>query len=247
MAEAKATTASVYRCAECGHGKHLTAWANVCCHGPLGSDGHLTEYDWDEEDWLQEDSIQCAEHPDAVVEKLIDGTWCQWYQCRWCLGDGRSCDEGFRPPGGSGKVHAGWRPVTEIAGLPALPGAGPGHVFALVPGRPGREATCRICQCLAGSIAGCKACQGDRHECPVVVPEGTPGAQRVYDSDRWHCYQPGKMNGDFTAWTCAAGHAITRAGHDHAGGRCEIPRSCPLNDLASGREGALALEPGSAR
>lgn len=227
------TPASVYRCAECRNGKHLTAWAIVLCHGPLDADGHLTEYDWDEEDWLHEDSIECSKHPAAVIEHSVNGEWCRWWRCPWCWGDGKYCPyEGFRPADGTRTdAHQGLRPAREIKRLPALPGAAPGHIFKASPTAPARDATCRICTNYATSITGRRPCEGDRHECPAEVPEGTPGSMRVYGHEGWSCYRPGKMNADFTVWTCDSGHVITRENHEHPRGNCVIPGRCPWGDL----------------
>ena len=222
MGDQKRGPASIYRCADCGGGDQLTAWAIVIAHGPLGADGHLTEYDWDEEDWLFEDSIVCLKHPDAVIEQYIDSEWCRWWVCPWCGGDGEYCDYV--------KKHAGWRPVSEIAALPPLP-VGAGHVLDETPGRTVRKAHCRLCMVPASSISGGNPCAGDKHACPAEVPAGTPDAVQAFQRDEWHCRQPGQMSAGFTAWTCQAGHMTTRENHQHGWrDRCGIP-GCPWDYL----------------
>jgi hypothetical protein len=79
-------------------------------------------------------------------------------------------------------------------------------------------------------------CEGDRHECPVLVPEGdSDTARELYGQPGgWVCFQPGKMNADFTEWRCGRGHVITRAhvpgGHGHTPGICHLAEwgwKCP--------------------
>jgi hypothetical protein len=114
--------ASLYRCAECGHGKHLVAWGNASVHGSLGADGQIEFYDWDELWEVHEDSIQCARHPGAVLEKMIDGRWHRWWSCPRCPGSGRlpgndfnqgrDCPgKAFPVAGRDGQLaHSGWWP-----------------------------------------------------------------------------------------------------------------------------------------
>jgi hypothetical protein len=106
---------SVYRCADCGHGRHLWAWAGANAYGPLATNGELEYYE-DVDEWgIHEDSIQCSEHPGAVIEHSIDGQWHRWWSCARChgrsllgdngrpwLGDGRSY-----PCGGDGTFKVG--------------------------------------------------------------------------------------------------------------------------------------------
>ena len=92
---AEPAAASVWRCAECKHGQHLTAWGNASVHGPLGADGEITSYEWDELWQVHEDSIQCGQHPDAVIEKCVGGRWCRWWCCPHCTGDGHCPGEGI--------------------------------------------------------------------------------------------------------------------------------------------------------
>lgn len=62
----------VYRCAECRHGRHLTAWAGANIHGPLAPDGSdLESYDWTDVWGIHEDSIQCSKHSDGVIEHRV--------------------------------------------------------------------------------------------------------------------------------------------------------------------------------
>lgn len=229
----KTTETSVYRCVPCGHGRDLMAWAPANVYGPLGADGELAG---DTDVWtygIHEDSIQCSKHPDAMIEMCAGGVWCRWWRCPWCDGDGKSCEAGFRPPGAIGRAlsHEGWRPAAELGDLPALPGAGPGHVFIVKPGEPGRNACCHLCQVPAGSISGQAECPGDRHQCPASVPEGTPGAMQPYKHPGWFCDQPGEMGTALASWTCTAGHVTTRDNHEHPGGRCVIVQRCPWDDL----------------
>ena len=117
------SAAAVYRCAECGHGRYLTAWAIILAHGPVGPDGHIARYDWDEEDLLQEDSIECSKHPDSVTEMLVDGQWCRWWTCPSCKGEthpgwDRCTAPGLPPERGTYRErHKGWRPVETAAVL----------------------------------------------------------------------------------------------------------------------------------
>jgi len=209
MTERTKTAGSVYRCAECRHGRHLTAWGSASVHGPLGADGEIDYCDWDEVWQVHEVSIQCTSHPGAVLEKFIGGLWCRWWSCPRCTGDGRGgyCPEdGIRPADGDGKrtAHSGWWPIDEP--WPVSTVDRNGHVFT-----PGRNPHCRYCQVDATSIAGREMeCEGDQHECPVIVEAGaTETARQPYRSGDWLCLQPGKMNDDFTEWRCSAGHVIT--------------------------------------
>jgi hypothetical protein len=180
-------------------------------------------YDWDEEDRLHEDSIACTKHPDATIEKRVDGKWCRWWICPWCGGDGKHCDYV--------QTHKDWVPKAKIAAMPPLPGIARGHALILKPGEPGRLARCRICTEDRGSLLIERQCPGDQHICPAIVPAGTPGAEPLYRRPEWLCCQPGQMNADFTAWTCRAGHIITRRRYGHSPDQCDIPRNCPCDDL----------------
>lgn len=241
-----AAKVSVYRCAECSHGRDLMAWAPANAYGPVGADGDLrAHYDvWD--DGIHEDSIQCATHPDGVIERCFKGTWCRWWRCPWCLGEARSCPAGGfhpadKPPrSGSdpGRAHEGWRPIADIDRLPTSPDAGPGHAFNLTAGRPWMLARCRVCGSSIASPLGREACRGDRHACPVILEGPAPDARQMWGRNDWFCYQPGHMSADFTAWTCEAGHVITRDSHEHLSRRCAIPDGCPRADLTSTGEQA---------
>lgn len=75
--------ASIYRCAECGHGRALIGYQQVWFQGPVGPDGHLTEHDEElpvnlPAEW---DSIRCSLHEFAVIHKNIDGTWVRRIWC----------------------------------------------------------------------------------------------------------------------------------------------------------------------
>lgn len=116
--------ASVFRCADCGHGEFLWAWAGALVEGPLGADGHLAGFEITEEDWLHEDSIDCQRHPGAEIEKLVDDQWCRYWRCPECEGKPRQPWNQCRQPGlppdppGHAERHEGWRPV-ESAGVAA--------------------------------------------------------------------------------------------------------------------------------
>jgi hypothetical protein len=113
-------TECAYRCALCGHGKRLTAWALVLMHGPLGADGHLAENGYGEEIEVQEDSISCTKHPDAVIERMLDGAWCRWWSCPEC--DGRGWISGGSPypdyPCPAEPRTSAWQPVAHKGWLP---------------------------------------------------------------------------------------------------------------------------------
>lgn len=117
----------------------------------------------------------------------------------------------------------------------------PGHVFgaARLTDQYERHTDpgCRVCGGFVSSIFGMESCPGDRHKCPAVLSdrEHPPTAQRVHGDGRWRCYQPGVMNGDFTAWTCSLGHVTTPDSHKPKGPDC-IPMHCPCGDLADGNE-----------
>jgi hypothetical protein len=109
---------TVYRCADCGDGKRLFAWAHANVYGPVGSDGTLDRYDYDEtwEDPIEE-SIACGRHPSGVIEMCVDGVWHRWWRCVKCRGKGYT-EYGRYPTYRSnceattfeGK-HGCWRPV----------------------------------------------------------------------------------------------------------------------------------------
>lgn len=208
-----AKTTSLYRCADCSHGKHLTAWAASTVHGPLGADGELDSHDWEDDYQTHEESIQCTRHPDSAIERLVDGIWCRWWNCIRCGGEGCPAESPL------GKVHAGWRPAAEARDLARVwPGLGPGHVLDvdLHFYRPGLSATpmCRICDVNATFPKAERPCEGDQHHCPAVITGlgESPDATQRYGSEVWFCNRPGQMNEDFTTWTCTGGHAT---GADH--------------------------------
>lgn len=112
----------VYRCAECGHGRHLTAWAGANIHGPLAPNGSdLESDDWTDVWGIHEDSIECSEHPDGVIEHRVGEHWCRWWVCPRCDGNGRTSGGYPCPEPGLGKdgtfrddrygPHEGWRPL----------------------------------------------------------------------------------------------------------------------------------------
>lgn len=128
------TPEGAYRCAECGHGKNLWAWEGCNAYGPLAADGsHLDEHE-DVIEWgVHEDSIDCREHPGAVIEKFTKGRWCRWWSCPKCRGYGLTrdgqpvrergyrCSEGIKRAEGrwdwDGKMHEGWIPASEHEAL----------------------------------------------------------------------------------------------------------------------------------
>jgi hypothetical protein len=114
-----------YRCAECGNGEKLWAWAGANVYGPLAADGsELMEHEAVEEWGIHEDSIQCTEHPGAVIEMFNRGKWCRWWFCPKCGGRGRvavgehwKAPDGYecpaKTPWGKRYTHEGWLPVEE--------------------------------------------------------------------------------------------------------------------------------------
>jgi hypothetical protein len=241
---AAAVAASLYRCADCGHGQQLTAWANATVHGPLGADGEITTVDWDEQWHLFEDSIQCDGHPVIMVlEKHVGGQWCRWRSCPRCSGAGviaappgerytpRCPEDGFRPAGSEPRdplAHRGWWPASQP--VPASTVNKHGHVFT-----PRGTGECRYCRTVTSAVNAGKPCRGDAHQCPVIVAAGdSDTARQHYRRDDWVCSQPGAMNEDFTEWRCGRGHVITRAGHVTAGQRHDHLQ-CPWEFLADDR------------
>ncbi|MEV0382362.1 hypothetical protein [Nonomuraea sp. NPDC050643] len=68
--------ASVFRCAECGHGARLRAWTHVIAHGPVNAEGVIDDYDYTEDDdEVIEESVICQVHGENSIEKLIDGAY----------------------------------------------------------------------------------------------------------------------------------------------------------------------------
>lgn len=114
-----------YRCAECRHGRYLTAWAAANIQGKLGADGDLDTWDYTDTWGVFEDSIECSKHPSGVIERQVDGQWCRWWQCAACKGTGRTnqgehwrsrdgypCPaEGILLAGRERGVHEGWIPL----------------------------------------------------------------------------------------------------------------------------------------
>ena len=154
---------SVYRCGDCGHGKHLEAWGSATVHGPLDPDGSISEFDWDDVYDVHEGSIQCGKHPGGRIEKKIGRRWCYWRACPWCNGRGAfigggSCSEelAFVPFDGGKPGHGGWWPVTVP--VPPSPPERRGHELILMGGC--QYLTCRRCELPIGSIAGREPCAG---------------------------------------------------------------------------------------
>lgn len=119
-----------YRCSECGHGAHLEAHTLAVAKGPLHPDGLLAWHDDVDDAELFEDSIQCVQHPDALIEHRVNGAWWRWYSCDRCMGAGRLRGDYFdtyRPCPAEGydgaapdlygrRPHSGWLiPVDDKA------------------------------------------------------------------------------------------------------------------------------------
>jgi hypothetical protein len=118
---------SVYRCADCGHGRKLWAYAYACVSGPLGADGVLSEHQSvDTTEDPIEASIQCTRHPGSVIEMSVNGEWCRVWNCPECNGYGyirrggtfNGDKSACRAAGYKGR-HSCWRPVTETAAVTA--------------------------------------------------------------------------------------------------------------------------------
>ena len=69
-----------FRCSDCGHGRRLSAWAGANVYGRLDERG---EVDWTdgEQFELYESSIQCDLHPNAPLERKVNGRWSRWVNC----------------------------------------------------------------------------------------------------------------------------------------------------------------------
>ena len=91
----------VYRCSECGHGRHLTAWFSGLAEGTVeGSRFGEEIYGWEDTE-IQEGSLACSVHGDLVeIHKRVDGVWCAPSRCPACTrgetagayGRRRTCD-----------------------------------------------------------------------------------------------------------------------------------------------------------
>lgn len=66
---------SVFRCAECGHGQNLRAWATVNIHGDLAPDGNIEWPDYEDDAFwpVIEESVTCKVHGEDHIEKLTGG------------------------------------------------------------------------------------------------------------------------------------------------------------------------------
>ena len=78
---------ATWRCAECESSEHMEAIAYGYVVGPLADDGDLLSYDVVEDFGIEKDTVRCLEHPDAAVEKRVDGEWCRYQRCEWREGD----------------------------------------------------------------------------------------------------------------------------------------------------------------
>ena len=74
---ADAPEPSVFRCAECGHGGNLRAWAQVNIHGDLAPDGNIEWPDYEDDAYwpIVEESVTCKVHGEEHIEKLINGQY----------------------------------------------------------------------------------------------------------------------------------------------------------------------------
>jgi hypothetical protein len=72
-AESTSPAASVFRCARCGDGTRLRAWAHVNIHGDVGPDGLIERSDYEDDAFLPilEESVTCKVHGEDHVEKLV--------------------------------------------------------------------------------------------------------------------------------------------------------------------------------
>lgn len=79
-----------WRCATCGHGEHLSAWAEANIAGPLGRDSLVLPLEVEQHggDDVYESSVQCDRHPDGALERWYGGHWCRWTTCEDCAGSG---------------------------------------------------------------------------------------------------------------------------------------------------------------
>ena len=165
---------SVYRCGDCGHGKHLEAWGSATVHGPLDPDGSISEFDWDDVYDVHEDSIQCGKHPGGRIEKKTGRLWCYWRSCPWCYGNGRvragggrSCPEelAFLPFDAGERdepAHGGWWPVTRP--VPPSPPEQRGHVIVV---EDKRYLACERCGLDLTCIAAADPCRGVHYRSPA--------------------------------------------------------------------------------
>jgi hypothetical protein len=67
----------VFRCAECGDGTRLRAWAHVNIHGDVGPDGLIERSDYEDDAFwpIIEESVTCKVHGEDRVEKLTGGRY----------------------------------------------------------------------------------------------------------------------------------------------------------------------------
>lgn len=75
---------SLYRCADCGHGRNLDACAQAVSVGPLGADGQLIRHDDVADCFVFVDSIQCRVHPGGQIQKKVGSRFCVWVRCDSC-------------------------------------------------------------------------------------------------------------------------------------------------------------------
>lgn len=79
-----------YRCAVCGDGQHLTAYAQTVSCGPLRADGgDLLSFDETYTCFIFGDSVSCSLHGEREIEVLVEGEWSVWSRCGECGGRGR--------------------------------------------------------------------------------------------------------------------------------------------------------------
>lgn len=75
---------SIYRCAECGHGRHLYAWSQAVAYGPVDRDGLLARHDDTDDCFLFVESIQCDRHPSGRIETKVGTRFHVWERCGLC-------------------------------------------------------------------------------------------------------------------------------------------------------------------
>lgn len=104
-------------CAECGHGRNLTAFAYGYVGGPLAQDGiELADCDQEfVETEVAKDSIQCSKHEGAELYRRVEGNLCRMVSCERCDGLGRALFRGYLEPCWiCGSQGSWWAPVESL-------------------------------------------------------------------------------------------------------------------------------------
>jgi hypothetical protein len=78
---------SLYRCAECGHGRNLYAYSQAVAYGPVAADGLLASHDHTDDCFLFVNSIQCRVHPDGQIQTKVGTRFHIWRRCPQCNGE----------------------------------------------------------------------------------------------------------------------------------------------------------------